>query len=492
MSETRPTKNTTEAKLSNISDFSHLQFAELYHKMNKDKYIFSNKSGWYSYNKFNILESYGKNEPISLLNDVILYLTKYIKDEMMILPLTIEDYKKVHTELFNAYKKVSTTSFSKGILPLLNMFYNDDELDDKIDGKNELFAFKNKVFDIKLNEFRDIEKNDYILRNTGYNAPNQIKDFTLIDELLFSIFEDKEICDYFLMTTAMSLFTNRFEKLYILTGNGRNGKGVLSTLISRSLGKYYLTGSNDLLTIKDELKNETLSKAKGIKYLAISEPAEDNNNETKFNLSMVKKLTGRDVISTRALYGNSFEYIPQFTMFVSCNKQPKVDETNEAIRNRFRFIHFPFTFVDNPKKEFERQLNVNLKDLIEKDNEYRDVLINYLLYLVSQDYDIEKIKEPLKCKEFTNLYFENNNDVGNFLEKHFTITNDHKDRYRPTELYDLYRQDGDFPQISTVKFADGLKNNNINKTKITGSLYYTGLKRKTLVENVEENPLDDI
>jgi len=92
------------------------------------------------------------------------------------------------------------------------------------------------------------------------------------------------------MTTAMSLFTNRFEKLYILTGNGRNGKGVLSTLISRSLGKYYLTGSNDLLTIKDELKNETLSKSKGIKYLAISEPAEDNNNDTKFNLSMVKKL----------------------------------------------------------------------------------------------------------------------------------------------------------------------------------------------------------
>jgi len=257
MSETRPSKNTTEAKLSNIADFSHLQFAELYHKMNKDKYIFSNKSGWYSYNKFNILESYGKNEPISLLNDVILYLTKYIKDEMTTLPLTIEDYKKVHTELFNAYKKVSTTSFSKGILPLLNMFYNDDELDDKIDGKNELFAFKNKVFDIKLNEFRDIEKNDYILRNTGYDAPNLIKDFTLIDDLLFSIFEDKEICDYFLMTTAMSLFTNRFEKLYILTGNGRNGKGVLSTLISRSLGKYYLTGSNDLLTIKDELKNET-------------------------------------------------------------------------------------------------------------------------------------------------------------------------------------------------------------------------------------------
>jgi putative DNA primase/helicase len=285
----------------------------------------------------------------------------------------------------------------------------------------------------------------------------------------------------------MSLYTNKFEKLYILTGNGRNGKGVLSTIISKALGNYYLTGSNDLLTIKDELKNETLSKAKGIRYLAISEPAEDNDKETKFNISMVKKLTGRDVISTRANYGNSFEYIPQFTMFISCNKQPRVDETNEAIKNRFRFIHFPFTFVDNPKKEFERQINTELKDDIEKDNEYRDTLISYLLYLVSQDYDTQKIKEPAKCKEFTDLYFEDNNDVGNFLQKYFEITNDGKDRYRPTTLFDLYKQDGDFAYMSHIKFGEGLKANNIKKVKIKGALYYTGIKRKIVVNEEDNN-----
>jgi P4 family phage/plasmid primase-like protien len=494
-----PSKNQTDAKLSNISDYSHLQFAQLYHKMNKSKYIYSVKTGWYSYNEFNILENH-KGEPICLLNDVVIYLTNYIKEDMMSLPPNLEDYKKVHNDLFKAFNRVSTSSFSKGILSLLPMLYLDKDIDDKIDAKKELFSFKNKVFDIKAGEFRDIEKHDYILRNTGYDAPELIKDFTLVDDLLFSIFEDKEICDYFLMTTAMSLYTNKFEKLYILTGNGRNGKGVLSTLISKAVGNYYLTGSNDLLTIKDELKNETLSKAKGIRYLAISEPAEDNDKETKFNISMVKKLTGRDVISTRGLYQSSFEYIPQFTMFISCNKQPRVDETNEAIRNRFRFIHFPFTFVDNPKKNFERKLDVGLKDAIEDDNQYRDTLISYLLHLVSQDYDLDKIKEPTKCKEFTNLYFEDNNDVGNFLEKHFEITDDSKDKHRPTTLFDLYKQDGDFAYMSHIKFGEALKANNIKKVKVKGAIYYTGIKKKILdddnddetkaVAEVGKNPLD--
>jgi P4 family phage/plasmid primase-like protien len=483
-------KNLTDAKLSNTSDFSHLQFAQLYHKFNKDKYIYSVRTGWYSYNEFNILENH-KGEPVSLLNDVIVFSSNYIKDEMMNLNPTIEDYKKIHNDLFKAFSRVSTSTFSKGIITLLPMLYLDKDIDDKIDAKKELFAFKNKLYNIMEGEFRDIEKKDYILRNTGYDAPDLIDDFTLIDDLLFSIFEDKEICTYFLMTTAMSLFTNRFEKLYILTGNGRNGKGVLSTIISKALGNYYLTGSNDLLTIKDELKNETLAKAKGIRYLAISEPAEDNDKETKFNISMVKKLTGRDVISTRGLYQSSFEYIPQFTMFISCNKQPRVDETNEAIRNRFRFIHFPFTFVDNPKKSFERKLNVELKDDIDKGTDYRDTLISYLLHLVSQDYDTSKIQEPIKCKEFTNLYFEDNNDVGNYLQKYFIITDEGTDKHRPTTLYDLYKQDGDFAYMSHVKFAEALKTNNIRKTKINGSTYYTGLKKKVIVNEEENNEEDD-
>lgn len=481
-----PSKNRADAHLSNISKYSPMQFADLYYKCHKNDYVVSTVAGWYSYNEYNVMVQHPKEKPpANLINNIMLFLTKYIQTELKQLNVDTDAEKDIFDSMFTKHQQVSDPDYILKIIKVLKGLYLDDTIDAKIDVKTELFAFNNKVFDVKLGLYRDIEKNDYILRTTGYNAPENITDFTLIDELVFSIFEDKEVCDYFLMTTAMSIFTNRFEKIYIMTGNGRNGKGVLSNIIDKALGGYYLTGANDLLTTKDESKNETLAKAQGIRYLAISEPAEDNDKETKFNISVVKKLTGRDKIVTRALYKNAFEYVPKFTIFVSCNKQPAVDETNEAIRNRFRFIHFPFTFVDTPVRKHERQLDVNLKDLIDNQTIYRDTMICYLLHLVSQDYDTTKIKEPAKCREFTKTYFDNNDDISNFLEKYFEITEDTKDRIRPADIYQMYTSDGDYKKLSVVKFADGLKACNLEKHKIQGSMYYFGLKKKKIV--IEDN-----
>jgi putative DNA primase/helicase len=484
---TNNSKTRTEAMLSNIAMYSPLQLAELYYKCNKNDYVVSTVAGWYSYNKYNVMIQHPKEKaPADLSNKIMAFLTSYIQTELKEISVIDDEGKKIFDSIFAKHQQVSDPDYTLKIIKVLKGLYLDDSIDAKIDVKPELFAFNDKVFDVKLGIYRDIEKNDYILRTTGYNAPEIIEDFSLIDELVFSIFEDKEVCDYFLMTTAMSIFTNRFEKIYILTGNGRNGKGVLSNIIDKALGSYYLQGANDLLTTKDESKNETLAQSVGIRYLGISEPAEDNDKETKFNISVVKKLTGRDKIVTRALYKNAFSFIPRFTIFVSCNKQPAVDETNEAIRNRFRFIHFPFTFVDNPTKKHERAIDAQLKDQIDNDTIYRDTMIAYLLHLVSQNYDTQKIKEPAKCTEFTKTYFDNNDDISNFLEKYFEITEDNKDRIRPADIYQMYSTDGDYKKVSTVKFADGLKACNVDKHKINGSMYYFGLKKKIIVEDIDE------
>jgi len=488
----KPSKNRTDARLSDISTHSPMQFAELFYKHHKNDYIVSTVAGWYSYNNYNVMLQHPKEKaPIDLNNKIMTFVTSYIQTELNSINVIDEDSKKIFDTLFHKHQQVSDPDYIVKLIKILKGLYLDDSIDAKIDAKTELFAFNNKVFDVKQGIYRDIEKNDFILRTTGYFAPDSIDDFTLIDELVFSIFEDKEVCDYFLMTTAMSIFTNRFEKIYIMTGNGRNGKGVLSNIIDKALGGYYLTGANDLLTTKDESKNETLAKATGIRYLAISEPAEDNDKDTKFNISVVKKLTGRDKIVTRALYKNAFEYVPKFTIFVSCNKQPAVDETNEAIRNRFRFIHFPFTFVDNPTRTHERQLDVNLKDLIDNKTIYRDTMISYLLHLVSQNYDCQKIKEPAKCTEFTKTYFDNNDDINNFLEKYFEITEEPKDRIRPADIYEMYISDREYKKLSIVKFADGLKSANLTKHKIQGSMYYFGLKKKKIIVEDDDDTEED-
>ena len=494
-----PTQNATASAFSDMKNWTHDDFASLYHKYDKGKYLWSSKTGWYSYNEYNILESH-KKEPYDLNASIISFLKDFIKAEMNNIKLDNMEYQKIQKSFLSIYKSCTSLTFVKCIAECLAIKYYVKDLDDKIDARQDLFSFKNKVFDIKRGIYRNVEKTDYIYRNTGYDAPAPIKDFSLIDKLLWSIFEDKEVCKYFLMTTAMSLHTNRFEKLYVMTGNGRNGKGVLSSIIQKALGNYYLTGNNDLLTAKDTQLNPTLAVAKGIRYLCVSEPACDVNGETKFNIPMVKKLTGRDIINVRGLFKDPLEYLPSFTMFISCNKQPTVDETNEAIKNRFRFIHFPFTFVDKPSRTFERKIDVDLKDSIDNETEYRDTMICYLLHLVSQDYSTKKIKEPKKSKDFTKEYFNDNNDVGLFIDKYFTTdeTYENKDgkkepyMIKSSEIFDIYNQDGEYKKITSVKFAEALKNNNINKKRTENGCFYVGLKRKPIVETKEEQKASDL
>jgi hypothetical protein len=54
-----------------------------------------------------------------------------------------------------------------------------------------------------------------------------------VDDLLNSIFEEKDDLNYYMLTTALSLFGNQFESLFIHTGKGGNGKGVLSEIIEK-------------------------------------------------------------------------------------------------------------------------------------------------------------------------------------------------------------------------------------------------------------------
>jgi hypothetical protein len=66
-------------------------------------------------------------------------------------------------------------------------------------------------------------------------------------------------------------------------------------------------------------------------------------------------------------------------------------------------------------------------------------------------------------------------------------------KIKSSELFDLYNQDGEYKKITSVKFAEALKNNNINKKRLPEGCFYIGLKRKPIVETEDEaDDLSDI
>ncbi len=73
--------------------------------------------------------------------------------------------------------------------------------------------------------------------------------------------------------------------------------------------------------------------------------------------SKIKAITGGDRICCRALYGNLFEYDPQFKLWIATNDLPYISGADDAIWRRIRLIEFPVTI---PVEEQDRKLRDRL------------------------------------------------------------------------------------------------------------------------------------
>ena len=475
-----------------LEDMNHSDMAKLYYKLNSNKYIYSTTLGWFEYNNNNILIPYNKTIPSSLLSDTTNKLQNYIIQERnKLVPPTkgtdceieyerkMKYYDKCMKLAKKGYINVGSSSYVKNIIDYLSNLYNIDRLDTLLDANVNLLAFDDKVFDYQLGTFRNIDSMDYITKTTKYKCPIKSNtSFDYINKLLYSIFEKDDIVEYWLVTTGLSLFGNKLESLYIHTGSGGNGKGLLSSILVKALGDYMYCADNTFLTsvFKSGQANPTLAKCQSIRYLLVSEP-DDGSDDVKFNVDFIKMLTGGDIITTRDLFKSNISYKPQFTPFVQCNNKPKLGKIDDGIKRRVKIINYPLKFVDKPTKNNERPIDYTLKDKL-NDELYKQFIL--LLIDKAVEYKNKKIIQPNDVQNETNEYFDENDPVKGWLATNCIITNNDKDRIKTSELYNSFISTTGI-KLSMVKFSDYVKQNCIETLNKMGYKYFIGIK----ISNIE-------
>ena len=466
-----------------INNETKSDYAKLYFSMYPQKYIRSEKTGWYEYNENNILIPRNNSAPSSLLNNIIDTMQKITEDLKQQLSFEDEKYKEKMLKLKKAYKDLGNPNYVEGIIKVLIHLYTLENLDDLIDSNNHLLAFNNCLYDIQNKKFRKINPTDYITKTTKYNLNNYNIDYKIKEKIygiLHSIFEDNEMVEYYLTFTSLSLFTTNLQSLYIHQGAGGNGKGILSTIIRYCLGDYFITAENTFLTTSYEATkcNPTLANAKGGRYFYISEP--DNGKENKFNIDLIKTLTGNDPIKCRDLYKSNIEYVPQFVPNIQCNQKPILDKLDDGIKRRFKIIKYKFNFVDNPTEEYERKRDYSLLDSIKDPNFIKNfilILINKATEFYGKDYD-KVIKIPQEVMEETSDYLNENNPILDYIEDNLIITKNKDDKILKSELYVHYSHNQQNP-LSAQKFGALMTFNKIQQKKIS-KWYFIGIKYKNI------------
>jgi putative DNA primase/helicase len=177
------------------------------------------------------------------------------------------------------------------------------------------------------------------------------------DKFLNTIFDGNQDLIYFIQqAVGYSLTGDTSEQcLFFCFGSGANGKTTFLETISALLGDYstHADFSTFLSNTNSSIRND-LARLKGARFVCAAEVSADK----QFDEVIVKQVTGGDLITARFLYQESFEYRPEYKIFLAANHTPAIIGEDHAIWRRIHLLPFE---VRIPEKKQDKGLIKKLK-----------------------------------------------------------------------------------------------------------------------------------
>lgn len=134
----------------------------------------------------------------------------------------------------------------------------------------------------------------------------------------------------------------------ILRGEGANGKTVFLEILRQVFGGYAETlSANTLVGIGKSSEGgqarSDLYKLRGARFVCCSETPQD----VTLKEEDVKRMTGRDPIVARAIYGRKeIEFLPTWLLAMATNHLPRIRGTDDGIWRRVKDMEFPRNFEE--------------------------------------------------------------------------------------------------------------------------------------------------
>jgi len=350
---------------------------------------------------------------------------------------------KTFHELASIAKKFGTESFKNQIISSAGNRFYDNKFEENLNSNPNLLGFENGVYDLENGIFREGVPEDMITITTGYDYnPEYSLDSPEIKEIIKyfeEVMADDDMREYTLMSFACFLDGHiRQQTFRILTGSGGNGKSQTLDLIKEAMGGYFGTLPTGILTRKRGASSNAtpeLADKKGKRLLVIQEPEYDD----VVYVGQMKNLTGADTIPCRALYGDPFEYKPQFKLILICNKLPTMP-FDGGVRRRVRIVPFESEFVDTPDPRKVRQFKKDPK-LPEKMKNWKQAFMWLLLNVYYKKYRESgyMIMEPTKVTLRTDKYERDSDKYLEFLNEYIVHTDEPEDTIQVPSLYNDFK-----------------------------------------------------
>lgn len=302
----------------------------------------------------------------------------------------------------------------------------------QFDASPYLINCTNGVYDLKSNTFRNAAASDYITQKTNCVGSVLPLRFPRWEQFISEVTEgDSEKAAYLQRALGYSLFGEANEEcMFILHGKTtRNGKSTLLDTLRNLLGDYADTAPVDLIckgrgTRSAENASPILAKLKGKRFVTMNE----SDQHGKIDEATLKQYTGGEAVTARGLFQEPFTFIPQFTLWLSCNDLPNVEDPSIFASKRVRVIEFNRHFSNNEQDK-------DLKTLFHTP-EAASAILQWLIKGY-QAYRREGLQEPASIKAATKQYEKDNDVVLLFLNDRYK--HDPAGFVTTDELYRTYK-----------------------------------------------------
>lgn len=443
-----------EKKFFSYDDTGNAQrFKSAYGEVVRYSYI---RKNWYFYDgKIWLIDQQGM---IKTLADRVVENMK--NETVYIAPGTDEEeaqkaFSKHIKNTRNSRGKVNMLKETEHLLPIMP-----SEFDKGID----LFNVQNGYIDLKTSELKEHDKDKYFTKISSVEFTDKI-DCPLWIEFLNQIFNnDHELIEYIQRAVGYSLSGSTAEQMmFILYGNGRNGKSVFLDIVTEMFGSYATNIQPQTIMVKQQSSgaNSDIARLDGARLVTTTEP----NEGVRLDEGLVKQLTGGDKVTARFLYENEFDYLPQFKLWMATNHKPIIRGTDDGIWRRLAII--PFT-VQIP----ENKIDYNLKNKLKRELK---AILNWAVEGYAK-WQKDGLKEPRSIKDQRQEYRTEMDSIEAFIEECCIKSSQSKQQSKT--LFTAYREwaseNGQY-MMSSTKFGREM-GKKFQKLKSDGTIYYTGLR----------------
>jgi len=219
-----------------------------------------------------------------------------------------------------------------------------------------LLGVSNGTVNLRSGELMPSKKEHYITKvakakfSRHAGAPNW-------EKFLFDIFEgDVEIIGFVQRAIGYALTGDtREQKFFIFLGPTNTGKSVLLEVIKELMGEYGVSvDMSTFIAARHQTPNAPrgdIVRLSGSRF-ACSTEGEENQ---QFAVSLIKRLTGQDTLSARALFQEAREVKPTCKIFMATNQLPDISATEQAFWRRAIIIPC-YMVIDEDREKLRRNL----------------------------------------------------------------------------------------------------------------------------------------